>query len=153
VPDDSINFIGGFDGFVVGNMKEIRRIFSLFGVKVNIMCDPSENWNTPTDGEFRMYAGGTTKEEVEAALHAKATIVFQEYCCEKTIQVHRRTRPGSGGAERAHGRGRHRQVPDGNLAPDRQADPGAAGKGTRRTGRCHGRQPGPPARQTLRPVR
>src|SRR3989344_5736123 len=44
----------------------------------------SEVWNTPTDGEFRMYEGGTTKEEVERALHAKATIVFQEYCCEKT---------------------------------------------------------------------
>jgi len=86
VADDSINFIGGFDGFVVGNMKEIRRIFDLFGVKVNILCDPSGNWNTPTDGEFRMYAGGTTKEEVIAALHAKATIVFQEYCSEKTTK-------------------------------------------------------------------
>ena len=86
VPNDSINFIGGFDGFVVGNMKEIRRIFDLFGVTVNIICDPSGNWDTPTDGEFRMYDGGTTKEEVEAALHAKATIVFQEYCCEKTTK-------------------------------------------------------------------
>ena len=84
VPDESINFIGGFDGYVVGNMKEIRRIFDLFGVQVNILCDPSQNWNTPTDGEFRMYDGGTTKEEVERALNAKATIVFQEYCCEKT---------------------------------------------------------------------
>lgn len=85
-PDDSINFIGGFDGFVVGNMKEIKRIFSLFGAKVNVICDPSETWNTPTDGEFRMYEGGTTKEEVIAALNAKATIVFQEYCCEKTAK-------------------------------------------------------------------
>ena len=55
-----------------------------FGVKVNVLCDPSGSWSTPTDGEFRMYAGGTTKEEVIAGLHAKATIVFQEYCCEKT---------------------------------------------------------------------
>ena len=85
-PDESINFIGGFDGFVVGNMKEVRRIFDLFGVKVNIICDPSEVWNTPTDGEFRMYEGGTTKAEVQAALNAKATIVFQEYCCEKTAK-------------------------------------------------------------------
>ena len=84
VPDDSINFIAGFDGFVVGNMKEMRRIFDLFGVKVNVLCDPSGSWSTPTDGEFRMYEGGTTKEEVIAGLHAKATIVFQEYCCEKT---------------------------------------------------------------------
>jgi nitrogenase molybdenum-iron protein beta chain len=85
-PDDSINFIGGFDGFVVGNMKEIKRIFDLFGAKVNILCDPSETWNTPTDGEFRMYEGGTTKETVIAALNAKATIVFQEFCAEKTAK-------------------------------------------------------------------
>ncbi|WP_029050000.1 nitrogenase molybdenum-iron protein subunit beta [Cupriavidus sp. amp6] len=83
-PDDSVNFIGGFDGFVVGNMREIKRIFELFGVKVNIICDPSETWNTPTDGVFRMYQGGTTKEEVERALNAKATFVFQEFCCERT---------------------------------------------------------------------
>jgi nitrogenase molybdenum-iron protein beta chain len=85
-PNDSINFIGGFDGFVVGNMKEVRRIFDLFGVDVTVLCDPSEVWNTPTDGEFRMYEGGTTKAEVERALHAKATIVFQEFCCEKTTK-------------------------------------------------------------------
>jgi nitrogenase molybdenum-iron protein beta chain len=42
VPNESINFIGGFDGFVVGNMKEIRRIFDLFGVDYTIICDPSE---------------------------------------------------------------------------------------------------------------
>ena len=67
-------------------MKEVKRIFGLFGVTVNVLCDPSEVWNTPTDGEFRMYEGGTTKETVEAALHAKATIVFQSYCCEKTAK-------------------------------------------------------------------
>lgn len=86
VPNDTINFIGGFDGFVVGNMKELKRIFALFDVKVNVLCDPSEVWNTPTDGEFRMYEGGTTKADVEAGLHAKATIVMQGYCCEKTVK-------------------------------------------------------------------
>ncbi len=86
VPNDSINFIGGFDGFVVGNMPEIRRIFDMFEVDYTMLCDPSAVWNTPTDGEFRMYDGGTTKEEVERALHAKATIVFQEYSSEKTIK-------------------------------------------------------------------
>ena len=37
------------------------------GADVTVLCDPSELWNTPTDGEFRMYAGGTTKAEVERA--------------------------------------------------------------------------------------
>jgi nitrogenase molybdenum-iron protein beta chain len=86
VPNESINFIGGFDGFVVGNMKEVKRILDLFGVEYNVICDPSGTWNTPTDGEFRMYEGGTTKETVEKAVHAKATIVFQEFCCEKTAK-------------------------------------------------------------------
>ncbi len=85
-PDDSINFIGGFDGYVVGNMKEVKRILKLFDIDANIICDPSDVWNTPTDGEFRMYQGGTTKATVERALNAKATIIFQEYCCEKTAK-------------------------------------------------------------------
>jgi nitrogenase molybdenum-iron protein beta chain len=86
VPDGSINFIGGFDGNVVGNLTEIRRILDAFGADYTILCDPSEVWNTPTDGEFRMYDGGTTKVEVERALHAKATIVFQEFSTEKTAK-------------------------------------------------------------------
>ena len=84
VPGEAINFIAGFDGFVVGNMKEIKRIMGLFGVEYNIICDPSEVWHTPTDGEFRMYEGGTTKETIEKAINAKATIIFQEYSAEKT---------------------------------------------------------------------
>ncbi|HEX5806238.1 MAG TPA: nitrogenase molybdenum-iron protein subunit beta [Macromonas sp.] len=85
-PNESINFIGGFDGNVVGNMAEVRRILDAFGADYTILCDPSEVWNTPTDGEFRMYDGGTTKSEVVRALNAKATIVFQEFSCEKTAK-------------------------------------------------------------------
>ncbi|WP_085316523.1 nitrogenase molybdenum-iron protein subunit beta [Derxia lacustris] len=86
VPDDSINFVGGFDGFVVGNMPEIRRILDAFGCDYTILCDPSRAWNTPMDGEFRMYNGGTTKAEIERAIHAKATIFFQGYSSEKTAK-------------------------------------------------------------------
>src|SRR5208283_1403138 len=70
VANESINFIGGFDGFVVGNIPEIRRVFKLMDVEHTFLCDPSDNWNTPTDGTFRMYDGGTTKEQVEEALNA-----------------------------------------------------------------------------------
>jgi nitrogenase molybdenum-iron protein beta chain len=85
-PNESINFIGGFDGNVVGNLAEVRKIFDAFGVDYTILCDPSDTWNTPTDGEFRMYDGGTTKEEVQRAIHAKATIIFQGYSTEKTAK-------------------------------------------------------------------
>jgi nitrogenase molybdenum-iron protein beta chain len=85
-PNASVNFIGGFDGYVVGNLPEVRRIFDAFGADYTILCDPSDAWNTPTDGEFRMYDGGTTKDEVRRAHDAKATIVFQGYSAEKTAK-------------------------------------------------------------------
>jgi nitrogenase molybdenum-iron protein beta chain len=86
-PNESINFIGGFDGYTVGNTREIKRIFGLMGVEATILADNSEVLDTPTDGEFRMYAGGTTLEEAANAVHAKATISMQEYCTEKTLPL------------------------------------------------------------------
>jgi len=84
-PVDRINFIGGFDGYTVGNQREIRRIFDLMGIQYTLLCDPSDTWDTPTDGQFRMYDGGTTLEEARLALNAKATLSFQEFCTEKTL--------------------------------------------------------------------
>ncbi|MDG3439195.1 nitrogenase molybdenum-iron protein subunit beta [Nitrospirillum amazonense] len=85
VPNGKINFIGGFDGYTVGNLREIKRIFGLMGIDYTILGDTSDVWDTPTDGEFRMYDGGTTLEEAADAIHAKATVSMQEYCTEKTL--------------------------------------------------------------------
>lgn len=80
-----INFIGGFDGYTVGNIREIKRIFELMGIGYTILADNSDVFDTPTDGEFRMYDGGTTLEDAANAVHAKATISMQQYCTEKTL--------------------------------------------------------------------
>jgi len=85
VPNASINIIGGFDGYTVGNLREIKRILNSMGVDYTILADNSDVWDTPTDGQFRMYDGGTTLEQARLALHAKATISMQEYCTEKTL--------------------------------------------------------------------
>jgi nitrogenase molybdenum-iron protein beta chain len=85
VANDKINFIGGFDGYTVGNLREIKRILGLMGVDFTILSDNSDVWDTPSDGEFRMYDGGTTLEEAAAAVHAKATVSMQEFCTEKTL--------------------------------------------------------------------
>jgi nitrogenase molybdenum-iron protein beta chain len=85
VANDKINFIGGFDGYTVGNLREIKRIFGLMGVDYTIISDNSDVWDTPTDGQFRMYDGGTTLEDTADAIHAKATISMQEFCTEKTL--------------------------------------------------------------------
>ena len=85
VPNNKINFLGGFDGYCVGNLREVRRIFDMMNVDYTILGDQSDVWDTPTDGEFRMYDGGTTLEDAANAIHAKATISMQEYCTEKTL--------------------------------------------------------------------
>ena len=85
VPNEKINFIGGFDGYTVGNLREVKRMFGLMGVDYTILADNSDVWDTPADGEFRMYDGGTTLEDAKAALHAKATISMQEYSTVKTL--------------------------------------------------------------------
>ena len=46
-PNEAINFIGGFDGYVVGNIREMKRILDLMGVDYTILCDPSDVWDTP----------------------------------------------------------------------------------------------------------
>ena len=55
------------------------------GVEYTVLADNSDVFDTPTDGEFRMYDGGTTLEDAANAIHAKATISMQQYCTEKTL--------------------------------------------------------------------
>jgi nitrogenase molybdenum-iron protein beta chain len=86
-PNESINFIGGFDGYSVGNLREVKRIFDLFQITYTIVSDTSEVFDTPTDGEFRMYDGGTTLEQAANAINAKATISMQEFCSLKTMDL------------------------------------------------------------------
>jgi len=85
VPNESLNIIGGFDGYAVGNLREVKRLLDLFGAEYTLLCDTSDVFDTPTDGEFRMYDGGTTLEQAAAAANAKATISMQEFCTEKTL--------------------------------------------------------------------
>lgn len=84
-PNETINFLGGFDGYTVGNIREVKRIFESMGVPYTILGDNSDVWDTPTDGEFRMYDGGTKLDDVAAALDARATISMQQFCTEKTL--------------------------------------------------------------------
>src|ERR1039457_4165808 len=86
-PNGKINFIGGFDGYTVGNLREIKRIFNLMQVEHTILGDTSDVWDTPGDGQYRMYDGGTTLEDAANAVHANATISMQEFCTEKTLDL------------------------------------------------------------------
>lgn len=85
-PNGKINLIPGFDGFAPANLREFKRILNAMGVEYTILSDVSDVYDTPADGEFRMYSGGTTIEEVKDAINAKATLSLQEYCTPKTLE-------------------------------------------------------------------
>ncbi len=84
-PGETINIIPGFDGFCVGNNRELKRLLDLMGVSYTLLPDASDQYDTPSDGEFRMYFGGTTLGDTTAALNAKATLSLQSYCTRKTL--------------------------------------------------------------------
>ena len=82
---DKINIIPGFDGFAVGNNRELKRILDVFGIGYTILSDVSDVFDTPTDGTYRMFDGGTRIDDIPLAQDAKATIALQRYCSEKTL--------------------------------------------------------------------
>ncbi|HEY5761896.1 MAG TPA: nitrogenase molybdenum-iron protein subunit beta, partial [Rhodocyclaceae bacterium] len=82
----AININGGFDGYCVGNNRELKRMMKEMGVEATIISDPSDVFDTPTDGEFRMFSGGTTAEEMEAALNAKGTVFMQGVSAVKSAE-------------------------------------------------------------------
>lgn len=86
VENDTVNVVPGFDGFCVGNNRELKRIFKEFGVEATIISDASDFFDTPTDGNYRMFDGGTPIAAVKAAINAKATVAMQKYCSVNTLE-------------------------------------------------------------------
>ena len=83
---DLINIVMGFDGYSVGNIREVKRILSEMGVNFLLVGDTSDVFDTPTDGTFRMYMGGTRLSDMQEAVNAKATVSFQEYNTPKSLE-------------------------------------------------------------------
>ncbi len=82
---DRINVIMGFDTYIA-NFEEIKRIFKLFGAEMNLISDPSETLNSPTDGHYKMYRGGTPLDDLRDAPNSKATLLLQKYSTIKTVE-------------------------------------------------------------------
>ncbi|PLX69501.1 MAG: nitrogenase molybdenum-iron protein subunit beta [Denitrovibrio sp.] len=84
--NDKINVIMGFDTYI-GNFEEIKRIFDLFGAELNLISDPSEVLNSPTDGDYQMYVGGTPLDAIKDAPNSKSAILMQKYSSVKTKEL------------------------------------------------------------------
>ena len=78
-----INLVPGFETYL-GNFRVIHRMMKEMGVDYSLLSDPSEVLDTPADGTFRMYAGGTTQAELKDAPNAIDTLLLQPWQLEKT---------------------------------------------------------------------
>ncbi|WP_413282654.1 nitrogenase molybdenum-iron protein subunit beta [Vibrio sp. MA40-2] len=80
-----LNIVPGFETYL-GNYRVIHRMLKEMGVNYSFLCDPSEVLDTPADGEYRMYSGGTSIDEVKDAPNAKATVLLQPDQLTKTAK-------------------------------------------------------------------
>jgi nitrogenase molybdenum-iron protein beta chain len=78
-----INLVPGFETYL-GNFRVMHRMMKEMGVDYTLMSDPSEVLDTPADGIFRLYAGGTTQAEIKDAPNAIDTLLLQPWQLEKT---------------------------------------------------------------------
>jgi nitrogenase molybdenum-iron protein beta chain len=73
-----INIVPGFETYL-GNYRVMHRMMQEMGIDYTLLCDPSEVLDTPADGEYRMYDGGTTQDEVKDAPNAIDTLLLQPW--------------------------------------------------------------------------
>ncbi len=85
-----LNIVPGFETYL-GNFRVIKRMLSEMDVDYTFLSDPEEVLDTPADGHFRMYAGGTTLDEVRDAPNAIDTLCLQPNQAVKTLKYVKNT--------------------------------------------------------------
>ena len=85
-----LNIVPGFETYL-GNFRVIKRMMSEMGVDYTLLSDPEEVLDTPADGQFRMYSGGTTMDEVKDAPNAHDTVFLQSWQSVKSMKFTKAT--------------------------------------------------------------
>ena len=73
-----INIVPGFETYL-GNYRVMKRMLAEMDVKCTLLCDPTDVLDTPADGEFRMFDGGTSIDEMKDAPNAIDTLYLQPW--------------------------------------------------------------------------
>lgn len=81
-----INLVPGFETYL-GNYRVLRRMMEDMDVEYSLLCDPSEVLDTPADGEYRMYEGGTSLDEIKDAPNSLDTLLLQPLQLVKTKKL------------------------------------------------------------------
>jgi len=79
-----LNLITGFDANT-GNYREYKRILKEFGIPYTLLADISETFDSPLDGTYRPYPGGTKLEDAADSVNGKATITLGPYASARTF--------------------------------------------------------------------
>lgn len=79
-----LNLIAGFDANT-GNYREYKRILEAFGIPYTFLADISETFDSPLDGHYKIYPGGTKLDDAADSINGKATIALGSYSTAKTF--------------------------------------------------------------------
>ncbi|MFE4151711.1 nitrogenase molybdenum-iron protein subunit beta [Kosakonia sp. YIM B13587] len=81
-----INLVTGFETYL-GNFRVLKRMMEQMEVPASVLSDPSEVLDTPANGHYQMYAGGTTQQEMREAPDAIDTLLLQPWQLVKSKKV------------------------------------------------------------------
>ncbi len=79
-----LNLIAGFDANT-GNYREYKRILEAFGIPYTFLADISETFDSPLDGHYKIYPGGTKLDDAADSINGKATLALGTYSTAKTF--------------------------------------------------------------------
>jgi len=79
-----LNLIPGFDANT-GNYREYKRILKEFGIPYTLLADISETFDSPLDGTYRPFPGGTKLDDAADSINGKATITVGPYASARTF--------------------------------------------------------------------
>ena len=79
-----LNLIPGFD-CNTGNYREYKRILEAFGIPYTLLADISDVFDSPLDGTYRTYPGGTRLDDAADSINGKVTMTLGQYATPKTF--------------------------------------------------------------------
>ena len=79
-----LNLLTGFDTNT-GNYREYKRILGAFGIPCTVLADISETFDSPNDGTYRLYPGGTPLDEAADSVNGKATLTVGPHATARTF--------------------------------------------------------------------
>jgi nitrogenase molybdenum-iron protein beta chain len=79
-----LNLIAGCD-FNTANYREYKRIVEEFGIPCTLLSDISDTFDSPLDGTYRPYPGGTPLSEAADSINGKGTLTVAPHATAKTF--------------------------------------------------------------------